>query len=187
MKKKITIIDKSFTPIVVLADTSSALYEDRCGRLGERNLLSDTEIVCKAMDGTKEIASVKAHVLQVPTKKLPLEALHATEQNPIPAKQLAINYLCQKNAEVETLCEREKTDSVAMVAPHRKLGIATAMLDFLISMAAPETVSMFAGHEQAEVMAMLKKLKFIEAPIVAMDVPWKKKNFFYKRLKRLAR
>ena len=34
---------------------------------------------------------------------------------------------------------------------------------------------------------MLKKLKFIEAPIVAMDVPWKKKNFFYKRLKRLAR
>lgn len=96
MKKKITIIDKSFTPIVVLADTSSALYEDRCGRLGERNLLSDTEIICKAMDGTKEIASVKAHVLQVPTKKLPLEALHATEQNPIPAKQLAINYLCQK-------------------------------------------------------------------------------------------
>ena len=202
MKKKITIIDKSFTPIVVLADTSSALYEDRCGRLGERNLLSDTEIVCKAMDDTKEIASVKAHVLQVPTKKLPLEALHATEQNPIPAKQLAINYLCQKNAEVETLCEREKTDSVAMVlpitthlyieslvvdAPHRKLGIATAMLDFLISMAAPETVSMFAGHEQAEVMAMLKKLKFIEAPIVATDVPWKKKNFFYKRLKRLAR
>lgn len=166
MKKKITIIDKSFTPIVVLADTSSALYEDRCGRLGERNLLSDTEIVCKAMDGTKEIASVKAHVLQVPTKKLPLEALHATEQNPIPAKQLVINYLCQKNAEVETLCEREKTDSVAMVlpitthlyieslvvdTPHRKLGIATAMLDFLISMAAPETVSMFAGHEQAEV------------------------------------
>ena len=52
------------------------------------------------------------------------------------------------------------------------------MLDFLISMAAPETVSMFAGHEQAEVMAMLKKLKFIEAPIVATDVPWKKKNFF---------
>lgn len=46
MKKKITIIDKSFTPIVVLADTSSALYEDRCGRLGERNLLSDTEIIC---------------------------------------------------------------------------------------------------------------------------------------------
>ena len=45
MKKKITIIDKSFTPIVVLADTSSALYEDRCGRLGERNLLSDTEII----------------------------------------------------------------------------------------------------------------------------------------------
>ena len=121
------------------------------------------------MDGTKEIASVKAHVLQVPTKKLPLEALHATEQNPIPAKQLAINYLCQKNAEVETLCEREKTDSVAMVlpitthlyieslvvdTPHRKLGVATAMLDVLISMAAPETVSMFAGHEQAEVMAM---------------------------------
>lgn len=34
MKKKITIIDKSFTPIVVLADTSSALYEDRCGNLG---------------------------------------------------------------------------------------------------------------------------------------------------------
>ena len=53
MKKKITIIDKSFTPIVVLADTSSALYEDRCGRLGERNLLSDTEIVCKTRDGMK--------------------------------------------------------------------------------------------------------------------------------------
>ena len=79
MKKKITIIDKSFTPIVVLADTSSALYEDRCGRLGERNLLSDTEIVCKAMDGTKEIASVKAHVLQVPTKKLRSPARHGTE------------------------------------------------------------------------------------------------------------
>ena len=78
-------------------------------------------------------------------------------------------------------------ESLVVDAPHRKLGIATAMLDFLISMAAPETVSMFAGHEQAEVMAMLKKLKFIEAPIVAMDVPWKKKNFFYKHLKRLAR
>ena len=38
----------NLVPIVVLADTSSALYEDHCGRLGERNLLSDTEIVCKA-------------------------------------------------------------------------------------------------------------------------------------------
>ncbi len=174
MKKKITIIDKSFTPSSCWQIRAVLCTRTAAGGLGNANLLSDTEIVCKAMDGTKEIASVKAHVLQVPTKKLPLEALHATEQNPIPAKQLAINYLCQKNAEVETLCEREKTDSVAMVlpitthlyieslvvdAPHRKLGIATAMLDFLISMAAPETVSMFAGHEQAEVMAMLKKLK----------------------------
>lgn len=39
MKKKITIIDKSFTPIVVLADTSSALYEDRCGRQGAQPLV----------------------------------------------------------------------------------------------------------------------------------------------------
>lgn len=39
----------------------------------------------------------------------------------------------------------------------------------------------------SRLISMLKKLKFIEAPIVATDVPWKKKNFFYKRLKRLAR
>ena len=120
----------------MLADTSGCSVRGPLRAAGEPNLLSDTEIICKAMDGTKEIASVKAHVLQVPTKNFPSKPCTPRNRTPIPAKQLAINYLCQKNAEVETLCEREKTDSVAMVlpitthlyieslvvdAPHRKL------------------------------------------------------------------
>lgn len=42
MKKKITVVDKTFTPIVVLVDASSAIYEDRGQRPGEQNLLSET-------------------------------------------------------------------------------------------------------------------------------------------------
>ena len=52
MKKKITVVDKTFTPIVVLADANSAIYEDRGQRPGEQNLLSETVITCTAMAAT---------------------------------------------------------------------------------------------------------------------------------------
>ena len=146
MKKKITVVDKTFTPIVVLADANSAIYEDRGQRLGEQNLLSETVITCTAMDGTKKVATMKASILQVPTKFMPA----ATTSAPgIPAKQLAINYLCDKSAEVDERYDREKNDNIAMILPvtthlyidsleveepYRNRGIATAMLDFIISM-----------------------------------------------------
>lgn len=50
MEKKITIIDKTFTPIVVRASVNSAIYEDRGQQYGKQHLLSDTEIVCKAVN-----------------------------------------------------------------------------------------------------------------------------------------
>ena len=40
MKKKITIVDKDLNQLVVVADCSSALYQDRGTKLGEQNLLS---------------------------------------------------------------------------------------------------------------------------------------------------
>lgn len=170
MKKKITVVDKTFTPIVVLADANSAIYEDRGQRPGEQNLLSETVITCTAMDGTKKVATMKASILQVPTKFMPA----ATTSAPgIPAKQLAINYLCDKSAEVDERYDREKNDNIAMILPvtthlyidsleveepYRNRGIATAMLDFIISMAVPESICLFAAKEDAEMqrMTMLK-------------------------------
>ena len=70
MEKKITIIDKTFTPIVVRVSVNSAIYEDRGQQYGKQHLLSDTEIVCKAMDGLKEVGTMKAHILQVPTQSV---------------------------------------------------------------------------------------------------------------------
>lgn len=150
MKKKITVVDKTFTPIVVLADANSAIYEDRGQRLGEQNLLSETVITCTAMDGTKKVATMKASILQVPTKFMPA----ATTSAPgIPAKQLAINYLCDKSAEVDERYDREKNDNIAMILPvtthlyidsleveepYRNRGIATAMLDFIITVTFPD-------------------------------------------------
>lgn len=166
MKKKITVVDKTFTPIVVLADANSAIYEDRGQRLGEQNLLSETVITCTAMDGTKKVATMKASILQVPTKFMPA----ATTSAPgIPAKQLAINYLCDKSAEVDERYDREKNDNIAMILPvtthlyidsleveepYRNRGIATAMLDFIISMAVPESICLFAAKEDAEMQRM---------------------------------
>lgn len=166
MKKKITVVDKTFTPIVVLADANSAIYEDRGQRPGEQNLLSETVITCTAMDGTKKVATMKASILQVPTKFMPA----ATTSAPgIPAKQLAINYLCDKSAEVDERYDREKNDNIAMILPvtthlyidsleveepYRNRGIATAMLDFIISMAVPESICLFAAKEDAEMQRM---------------------------------
>lgn len=169
MKKKITVVDKTFTPIVVLADANSAIYEDRGQRPGEQNLLSETVITCTAMDGTKKVATMKASILQVPTKFMPA----ATTSAPgIPAKQLAINYLCDKSAEVDERYDREKNDNIAMILPvtthlyidsleveepYRNRGIATAMLDFIISMAVPESICLFAAKEDAEMQRKLRQ------------------------------
>lgn len=198
MKKKITVVDKTFTPIVVLVDASSAIYEDRGQRPGEQNLLSETTITCTAMDGTKKVATMKASVLQVPTKFMPANDLMIPG---IPAKQLAINYLCDKSAEVDERYDREKNDNIAMILPvtthlyidsleveetYRNRGIATAMLDFIISMAVSESICLFAAKEDAEMQRMLKKLKFMETPLQAKDMPWKKRYFYRKRLKRRA-
>ena len=83
----------------------------------------------------------------------------------IPAKQLAINYLCDKSAEVDERYDREKNDNIAMILPvtthlyidsleveetYRNRGIATAMLDFIISMAVPESICLFAAKEDAQ-------------------------------------
>lgn len=152
MKKKITVVDKTFTPIVVLVDASSAIYEDRGQRPGEQNLLSETTITCTAMDGTKKVATMKASVLQVPTKFMPANDLMIPG---IPAKQLAINYLCDKSAEVDERYDREKNDNITMILPvtthlyidsleveetYRNRGIATAMLDFIICRLTPMEV-----------------------------------------------
>lgn len=150
------------------------------------------------MDGTKKVATMKASVLQVPTKFMPANDLMIPG---IPAKQLAINYLCDKSAEVDERYDREKNDNIAMILPvtthlyidsleveetYRNRGIATAMLDFIISMAVPESICLFAAKEDAEMQRMLKKLKFMETPLQAKDVPWKKRYFYRKRLKRRA-
>lgn len=60
------------------------------------------------------------------------------------------------------------------------------MLDFIISMAVPESICLFAAKEDAEMQRMLKKLKFMETPLEAKDVPWKKRSFYRKHLKRRA-
>lgn len=72
MKKKITVVDKTFTPIVVLVDASSAIYEDRGQRPGEQNLLSETTITCTAMDGTKKVATMKASTKMSCTRRFTL-------------------------------------------------------------------------------------------------------------------
>ena len=105
MEKKITIIDKTFTPIVVRVSVNSAIYEDRGQQYGKQHLLSDTEIVCKAMDGLKEVGTMKAHILQVPTQSVAPSELMWSEDNPLPAKQLAINWLCQHNMNESRLCD----------------------------------------------------------------------------------
>lgn len=202
MEKKITIIDKTFTPIVVRVSVKSAIYEDRGQQYGKQHLLSDTEIVCKAMDGLKEVGTMKAHILQVPTQSVAPSELMWSEDNPLPAKQLAINWLCQHNMNESRLCDMQSRDNVAMVLPitthlyidrmdvepgHRNRGIATGMLDYLISMFVPETICLFAQKEDAEMQVMLKKMKFAEYNIQAYDTPWKKKDLYAKRLKRRAR
>ena len=53
-------------------------------------------------------------------------------------------------------------------------------------MAVPESICLFAAKEDAEMQRMLKKLKFMETPLQAKDVPWKKRYFYRKRLKRRA-
>ena len=67
MKKKITIVDKDLNQLVVVADCSSALYQDRGTKLGEQNLLSDTAVTFKVYDGTVQVAVMMADILQVPT------------------------------------------------------------------------------------------------------------------------
>ena len=70
MKKKITIVDKDLNQLVVVADCSSALYQDRGTKLGEQNLLSDTTVTFKVYDGTAQVAVMMADILQVPTKRI---------------------------------------------------------------------------------------------------------------------
>lgn len=99
MKKKITIVDKDLNQLVVVADCSSALYQDRGTKLGEQNLLSDTAVTFKVYDGTVQVAVMMADILQVPTKQGTMADIWPTPANPLPDKQLAINYLCARNAE----------------------------------------------------------------------------------------
>lgn len=202
MKKKITIVDKDLNQLVVVAYCSSALYQDRGTKLGEQNLLSDTAVTFKVYDGTAQVAVMMANFLQVPTKQGTMADIWPTPAYPLPDKQLAINYLCARNAERQMLCDKNLKDSVAMVLPitthlyidsikvenaYKRRGIATGMLDFAVSLALPETIGLFCANEDAEMKAMLKTLKFTQSPLKAQNMPWKEKFFYYKRLKRLAR
>ena len=187
---------------MVVADCSSALYQDRGTKLGEQNLLSDTVVTFKVYDGTAQVAVMMADIFQVPTKQGTMADIWPTPANPLPDKQLAINYLCARNAERQMLCDKNLKDSVAMVLPitthlyidsikvenaYKRRGIATGMLDFAVSLALPETIGLFCANEDAEMKAMLKALKFAQSPLKAQNMPWKEKFFYYKRLKRLAR
>ena len=107
MKKKITIVDKDLNQLVVVADCSSALYQDRGTKLGEQNLLSDTAVTFKVYDGTVQVAVMMADILQVPTKQGTMADIWPTPANPLPDKQLAINYLCARNAERQMLCDKD--------------------------------------------------------------------------------
>lgn len=202
MKKKITIVDKDLNQLVVVADCSGALYQDRGTKLGEQNLLSDTAVTFKVYDGTTQVAVMMADIFQVPTKQGTMADIWPTSTSPLPDKQLAINYLCARNAERQMLCDKNLKDSVAMVLPitthlyidsikvenaYKRRGIATGMLDFAVSLALPETIGLFCANEDAEMKAMLKTLKFTQSPLKAQNMPWKEKFFYYKRLKRLAR
>lgn len=202
MKKKITIVDKDLNQLVVVADCSGALYQDRGTKLGEQNLLSDTAVTFKVYDGTTQVAVMMADIFQVPTKQGTMADIWPTSTSPLPDKQLAINYLCARNAERQMLCDKNLKDSVAMVLPvtthlyidsikvenaYKRRGIATGMLDFAVSLALPETIGLFCTNEDAEMKAMLKTLKFTQSPLKAQNMPWKEKFFYYKRLKRLAR
>ena len=202
MKKKITIVDKDLNQLVVVADCSGALYQDRGTKLGEQNLLSDTAVTFKVYDGTTQVAVMMADIFQVPTKQGTMADIWPTSTSPLPDKQLAINYLCARNAERQMLCDKNLKDSVAMVLPitthlyidsikvenaYKRRGIATGMLDFAVSLALPETIGLYCANEDAEMKAMLKALKFTQSPLKAQNMPWKEKYFYYKRLKRLAR
>lgn len=199
---KLIFPDKDLNQLVVVADCSSALYQDRGTKLGEQNLLSDTAVTFKVYDGTAQVAVMMADILQVPTKQGTMADIWPTPANPLPDKQLAINYLCARNAERQMLCDKDPKDSVAMVLPitthlyidsikvenaYKRRGIATGMLDFAVSLALPETIGLFCANEDAEMKAMLKALKFAQSPLKAQNMPWKEKYFYYKRLKRLAR
>ena len=117
MKKKITIVDKDLNQLVVVADCSGALYQDRGTKLGEQNLLSDTAVTFKVYDGTTQVAVMMADIFQVPTKQGTMADIWPTSTSPLPDKQLAINYLCARNAERQMLCDKDPKDSVAMVLP----------------------------------------------------------------------
>lgn len=164
MKKKITIVDKDLNQLVVVADCSSALYQDRGTKLGEQNLLSDTAVTFKVYDGTAQVAVMMADILQVPTKQGTMADIWPTPANPLPDKQLAINYLCARNAERQMLCDKDPKDSVAMVLPitthlyidsikvenaYKRRGIATGMLDFAVSLALPETIGLFCANDES--------------------------------------
>ena len=187
MKKKITIVDKDLNQLVVVADCSSALYQDRGTKLGEQNLLSDTAVTFKVYDETAQVAVMMADILQVPTKQGTMADIWPTPAYPLPDKQLAINYLCARNAERQMLCDKDPKDSAAMVLPitthlyidsikvenaYKRRGIATGMLDFAVSLALPETIGLFCANEDAEMKAMLKALKFTQSPLKAQNMPW---------------
>lgn len=192
MKKKITIVDKDLNQLVVVADCSSALYQDRGTKLGEQNLLSDTAVTFKVYDGTVQVAVMMADILQVPTKQGTMADIWPTPANPLPDKQLAINYLCARNAERQMLCDKNLKDSVAMVLPvtthlyidsikvenaYKRRGIATGMLDFAVSLALPETIGLFCTNEDAEMKAMLKLSSSLSPHSRHRTCPGKRSSF----------
>lgn len=192
MKKKITIVDKDLNQLVVVADCSSALYQDRGTKLGEQNLLSDTAVTFKVYDGTVQVAVMMADILQVPTKQGTMADIWPTPANPLPDKQLAINYLCARNAERQMLCDKNLKDSVAMVLPvtthlyidsikvenaYKRRGIATGMLDFAVSLALPETIGLFCTNEDAEMKAMLKLSSSLSPRSKHRTCPGKRSSF----------
>ena len=85
MKKKITIVDKDLNQLVVVADCSGALYQDRGTKLGEQNLLSDTAVTFKVYDGTTQVAVMMADIFQVPTKQGTMADIWPTSTSPLPS------------------------------------------------------------------------------------------------------
>ena len=159
MKKKITIADKDLNQLVVIADCSSALYQDRGTKLGEQNLLSDTAVTFKVYVCARNAER------QMLCDKDPKDSV----------------------AMVLPITTHLYIDSIKVENAYKRRGIATGMLDFAVSLALPETIGLFCANEDAEMKAMLKTLKFTQSPLKAQNMPWKEKFFYYKRLKRLAR
>ena len=125
MKKKITIVDKDLNQLVVVADCSSALYQDRGTKLGEQNLLSDTAVTFKVYDGTAQVAVMMADIFQVPTKQGTMADIWPTSTSPLPDKQLAINYLCARNAERQMLCDKDPKTALQWSCLLRHIFIST--------------------------------------------------------------